>query len=75
MHPEIIDAVKRALAEDIGTGDVTSQACVPEGRRASGYFLTREPMVLAGVDLLAVIYEIRGGVEQLEFRQRGLTPK
>jgi nicotinate-nucleotide pyrophosphorylase (carboxylating) len=70
MHPEIIDAVQRALAEDIGTGDVTSQACVPEGRRASGFFLAREPMVLAGVDLLSVIYEMRGGVEQLEIRHR-----
>jgi nicotinate-nucleotide pyrophosphorylase (carboxylating) len=62
--------VKHALAEDIGSGDVTSQACVPEGRRASGFFLAREPMVLAGVDLLAVIYEMRGGVEQLELRHR-----
>src|SRR5271169_4815728 len=70
MHPEILDAVKRALAEDIGSGDVTSQACVPEGRRASGFFLAREPMVLAGVDLLAVIYEMRGGVEQLDIRHR-----
>jgi nicotinate-nucleotide pyrophosphorylase (carboxylating) len=70
MHPEIIDVVKRALAEDIGTGDVTSQACVPEGRRASGFFLAREPMVLAGVDLLALIYEMRGGVEQLELLHR-----
>ena len=70
MHPEIIDAVQRALAEDIGSGDVTSQACVPEGRRASGFFLAREPMVLAGVDLLSVIYEMRGGVEQLEIRHR-----
>lgn len=65
MHSEILDAVHRALAEDIGSGDVTSQACVPADRRASGYFLARQSMVLAGVDLLSVIYETRGGVEEL----------
>ena len=33
-HPEIVDAVRRALDEDIGPGDVTSEACIPAGRQA-----------------------------------------
>jgi len=70
MHSEILDAVHRALAEDIGSGDVTSQACVPADCRASGYFLARQSMVLAGVDLLAIIYEARGGVEELKLLHR-----
>lgn len=70
MHSEIIDAVHRALAEDIGSGDVTSQACVPADRRAAGYFLARQSMVLAGVDLLPVIYDARGGVEELTLLRR-----
>lgn len=70
MHSEIIDAVHRALAEDIGSGDVTSQACVPADRRAAGYFLERQSMVLAGVDLLPVIYDARGGVEELTLLRR-----
>ena len=70
MHPEILDTIRRALAEDIGPGDVTSQACVPADRRASGYFLARQPMILAGVDLLAVIYDQRGGVEELNILRR-----
>ena len=65
MHPEVLDAVHRALAEDIGTGDVTSEACIPKDRRASGYFLARQTIVLAGTDVLAAIYEARGGVEEL----------
>ncbi len=65
LHPEIIDAVRRALAEDIGTGDVTSQACIPADRRAAGYVLARESMVLAGTGLLPLIYAERGGVETL----------
>ncbi len=65
-HPEIIDAVRRALAEDIGSGDVTSQACVPAAQRARGRFLARQAQVLAGLELLPLIYRERGGVEQFE---------
>ena len=61
-HPEITDAIQRALAEDIGTGDITTNTCIPEGVRASGVFLAREPLVVAGVELLAEIYDD----EQLE---------
>ncbi len=45
-HPEVIDAVRRALAEDIGSGDVTTLATVPGAARAraasslSGYSAT-----------------------------------
>jgi nicotinate-nucleotide pyrophosphorylase (carboxylating) len=66
------DIVRLALAEDIGSGDVTSASCVPEGQSASGRFLAREPLVVAGLDLLREIYEARGGVEELHvLRQDG----
>jgi nicotinate-nucleotide pyrophosphorylase (carboxylating) len=70
MHPEIIDVVRRALDEDIGPGDITSNACIPAGRRAAGVFRARQKLVLAGVDLLAPIYETRGGVEELSILER-----
>jgi nicotinate-nucleotide pyrophosphorylase (carboxylating) len=70
VHSEILDAVHRALEEDIGSGDVTSEACVPADRRASGYFLARHSMVLAGIELLGIIYEARGGVEELALFHR-----
>ncbi|MGE5646680.1 MAG: carboxylating nicotinate-nucleotide diphosphorylase [Acidobacteriota bacterium] len=60
------EVVKRALEEDIGPGDVTTRACVPADRLAWGRFIPREPMVLAGIELLPMIYELRGGVETLE---------
>ena len=74
LHPEIIEVVRRSLEEDIGSGDITSRACVPESRRASGFFLVREPLVLAGVQLLPLIYEFRGGVDKLEILQQDGTP-
>ena len=58
---EVRDAVQAALAEDIGTGDVTSALTVPGGLEARGSFLAKQPLVLAGVELLPVIYEFRGG--------------
>lgn len=65
MHREVSDVIQRALEEDIGTGDVTSQACVPADRRAAGIFLARASLVLSGVTILPAIYEARGGVEDL----------
>jgi len=65
----ICDAVRRALEEDIGPGDVTTEACVPADGQANGEFLAREDQVIAGVELLEEIYEARGGVETLELRK------
>lgn len=65
-HPEIYDAVERALTEDIGSGDITTKLTVAEGRRARGKFYARDEMVLAGIELLPLIYDCRGGVERLE---------
>ena len=56
QHPEITDAIRRALAEDIGSGDITTEACVDEDQTAEGFFLTREPLVLAGVEIIPEIY-------------------
>ena len=48
----LIDPVVRmALAEDLGrAGDVTAQACIPEGARMKAVFAARQPGVLAGID-------------------------
>jgi nicotinate-nucleotide pyrophosphorylase (carboxylating) len=43
--------VRMALAEDLGrAGDLTGQACIPEGARMRAVFAARAPGVLAGVD-------------------------
>ncbi len=55
------ELIALALEEDIGSGDLTTLACVPEDTHASGYFLARESMVLAGTAVLTEIYEVRPG--------------
>ena len=46
---EIHTAVLAALAEDIGPGDVTTSATVPEESRARAVMRAREPLVVAGL--------------------------
>lgn len=46
---EIRQAVRQALAEDFGDGDVTSMATVPETAMASAMMNAREPLVVCGV--------------------------
>jgi len=60
-HPEVRGAVERALAEDIGVGDITSELTVPADLRASGSFIAKQSLVVAGIELLPLIYELRGG--------------
>ena len=45
------ETVRRALAEDLGWGDVTTDATVPPDVRASGVILAKSPCVLAGIDV------------------------
>jgi nicotinate-nucleotide pyrophosphorylase (carboxylating) len=48
---EIRQAVQLALAEDIGSGDVTTLATVPESAMATAVIRAREPLVVAGLGL------------------------
>lgn len=56
------DLIARALAEDIGEGDVTANATVPEGLVAQAHVVLKQPGVIFGLDV----------VEEV-FRQVGVT--
>jgi nicotinate-nucleotide pyrophosphorylase (carboxylating) len=43
--------VRRALDEDIGSGDITTLAIIPEGQRARGTFVSRSACVVAGLEI------------------------
>ena len=55
MNDEII---KRALIEDIGTGDITSMSTVPKDQRIKGKFIAKERGVLCGLDIMKRVFEI-----------------
>jgi nicotinate-nucleotide pyrophosphorylase (carboxylating) len=76
LHPEVRGAVERALAEDIGSGDITSRLTIPETLQAHGSFLAKQKLILAGIELLPLIYEICGGanVQLLTASGDGIKP-
>ena len=51
------DLVARALAEDIGSGDVTSSATVAASQQARGVILAKATLVLAGLDIAAETFQ------------------
>jgi nicotinate-nucleotide pyrophosphorylase (carboxylating) len=53
---EIRAAVKAALAEDIGHGDVTTLATVPSGLTARAVMRARQPLVVAGLDFVEIAF-------------------
>ncbi len=53
-----IDLLKRALAEDIGTGDVTSLALIDEDRSSAGVILSKQKGVVAGLVVLEPLCDL-----------------
>ena len=71
---EIRRAVQAALAEDIGSGDVTTLATVPKSATASALMRARESLVLAGVSLAeAAFRELSPAVEIVRAAEDGQT--
>src|SRR4051812_41115970 len=54
------------LAEDLGRGDITTQACIARNTRARGRFLAKEPMVVAGLEAAEAVFSTLDSQQQLE---------
>ena len=54
--PDVLDTVRHALAEDIGTGDMTTLLTVPEGAVAMGSLLAKQAGVVAGLPVAAQVF-------------------
>jgi nicotinate-nucleotide pyrophosphorylase (carboxylating) len=73
---EIRQAVRAALAEDIGSGDVTTLATVPAKAIASAFLRAREPLVVAGLDFaVAAFRELSPKIQIKEFVCDGCRAK
>jgi nicotinate-nucleotide pyrophosphorylase (carboxylating) len=46
------------LAEDIGTGDITTETTVPATQRARGEVIAKAPLVLAGIELFLEVFRL-----------------
>lgn len=56
LHPDILAVIRRALEEDIGTGDVTTLSLVPPDAWMRGRILARQEGVVAGLDVAQAVY-------------------
>lgn len=64
MSPSAIDFIRRALAEDLGPGDITSECFIPANHRSSARVLAKENGVLAGTEVaLEVFRQIDPSIE------------
>ena len=63
LEPWQVEAlVERFLEEDIGRGDRTTEAVVPEELRGRARIEAREPAVIAGLDVARACFTLLGGV-------------
>ena len=56
VEPDIRALIDLALAEDIGTGDITSLATIPADRTATAVMLAKENGVLSGIDVAREVF-------------------
>jgi nicotinate-nucleotide pyrophosphorylase (carboxylating) len=65
--PDTSDLVARALREDLGSGDVTAEAVVPEEARGRATITQKQAGVLFGLDVAAEVFR-QAGAGELEDR-------
>ena len=55
---EILDCIRRALDEDIGSGDVTTNSIVPPDATMRGQIIAKQDGVIAGLDAAKAAYQL-----------------
>ena len=58
FSPVILDGIRRALAEDVGPGDVTTDSIVPVEAVLKGRIIAKEAGVVAGLDVANAVYRM-----------------
>lgn len=61
VSPQVDALIRLALAEDVGTGDRTTLAAVPEDAMSRATVRAKSPLVLAGVPFFARVFALHDG--------------
>jgi len=56
MSQYLKELINRALAEDLGPGDVTSEATVREESTSTAVILAKQPLILAGLNVIGEVF-------------------
>lgn len=76
INQQLIRFIENALAEDIGDGDHSSLACIPEDATGKVQLLVKEEGILAGMDVaLAILKLVEPGVKIKCFLKDGIAVK
>ena len=67
LAPEILSSVERALAEDIGRGDVTTEGIVPAGATLAGRIISKEAGIVAGLSVAQAAFQMLDKEVEFEF--------
>jgi nicotinate-nucleotide pyrophosphorylase (carboxylating) len=65
---EYQDLVRRALAEDLGRGDITTEATVDPAQQAQAVLLVKSPCVVAGLDVAFEAFRQRDAAVRIDVR-------
>lgn len=65
--PIIKDLIKQALIEDIGSGDLTTTALIPESSQITARYNFRESGIIAGLPVLGIIFGMLSPDISLEY--------
>jgi len=55
---ELVALVREALAEDIGQGDITTNATVPADARCQAWLIAKQDGVLSGIRVFRLVFEV-----------------
>jgi nicotinate-nucleotide pyrophosphorylase (carboxylating) len=53
---QIEEIIDRALVEDLGKGDVTTEALIPADRRGTGFIVAKKEGILAGINVAKEVF-------------------
>ena len=56
LSPDVISCIRRALGEDIGAGDVTTENIVTSETTATAHIVAKQDGVLAGLDVVGMVF-------------------
>lgn len=78
-HPSVDNLISLALAEDIGSGDITTDAIVSQNAKGAAYVMAKEDMVLSGMGIFKRVFQLvnppsppffKGGLRGIKFKDR-----
>src|SRR3990170_167411 len=73
IYPSIDNLINLALAEDVGSGDITTDAIVSQNVKGEAYVMAKEDMVLSGIDVFKRVFQNVSGqwsVVSGQFKER-----